>query len=191
MSSDSPLAGGRSAVVPEGPAMLGLASDILATLMPDEVDVLLMELVDRAGLGTSKGGTGGRSLPVAPDIFGRFRSSDSRVSNLVRNSALSRSIVVRSASKLWPTSTLGAEGWLAQYKDGTMNSPAVERLRVALGFGDSSGAFWASRPGAQFGGGWHATCLCAQVWHAVANLRVPPWGTQLGCPVFQQGPQNA
>ena len=47
--------------MPEGPAMVGLASDILETLMADEVEaVLTAEVLDIAGLGASKGGTGGR-----------------------------------------------------------------------------------------------------------------------------------
>lgn len=62
----SPRALDVPTTVPEGPATLGLARDILerlVTLTPDEVEVVLAtEAADMAGLGASNGGTGGRRL---------------------------------------------------------------------------------------------------------------------------------
>jgi hypothetical protein len=80
--------------VPEGPATLGLASDILETLMADEVEAALAaELIDMVRLGASKGGTGGRQSLTGELLAMLSRSKPSMVCSLAWNSTLSFSMV--------------------------------------------------------------------------------------------------
>jgi len=81
-----------------------------------------------------------------------------------------------------------------------IHAPAIDRLRVAFGFGVFPGgfgfgvlpcAFCASCAMAQFAGGLQVTFLTAQRVQAVANFFLPVWRSQSGHPPIQQGPHHS